>query len=326
MTLNQLRIIVAIVDAGFNITHAAERVHATQPGLSKQLKQLEDYLGLSLFIRRGKSIQGLSAAGQKILDHARCVIGEVRQIRDLAANLRNSRQGALRIATVHTPARYVLPPVLAQLRVQLPDVSIDIEPAEEEDALRRLQRGQADVALISTCGSTPENVDARPAYHWHRVVLVPHGHALASLPRRLTLRDLASHPLISYRSSRCPDSSLQREFSRQGLKPEVAFTARDADVIKAHVRQGLGVGLVASVAIEDDDHRDLAVLDVAHLFPRCTTWIVLRRGDVVPHYVTAFIKLLAGNAPLTLDITPPAPPEKPRWRPVPTTAHAVALA
>jgi len=297
MTLNQLRIVVAIVDAGFNITHAAERVHATQPGLSKQLRQLEDYLGLTLFVRHGKSIQGLTPAGRQIIEHAREALGHARQIRDLAANLRNARAGSLRIAAVHTPARYVLPPVLAELRARLPDVSVDIEPAEQDEALQRLLRGAADVAIVSTCGASPEGVDARPAYHWHRVALVPRGHALAALGRPLTLRDLAAHPLISYRSSRCPDSSLQHAFQLQGLAPDIAFTARDADVIKAHVRAGLGVGLVASVAIEAGDRGDLVVLDVAALFPRCTTWVALRRGDVIPRYVAVFVELLTRNAP-----------------------------
>jgi DNA-binding transcriptional LysR family regulator len=331
MTLNQLRIVVAIVDAGFNITHAAERVHQTQPGLSKQLKQLEGYLGLTLFVRRGKSIKGLTEGGQSILEHARRVIGEVRQIRSLAANLRDARQGALRIATVHTPARYLLPPVLAELRAKLPEVSVDIEPAEEEEALQRLKLGQADVAIVSTCAAPPAGVDARPAYHWHRVAIVPRTHRLAALTRKLTLADLAPEPLISYRSSRCPDSSLRAAFSAAGLEPNVAFTARDADVIKAHVRAGLGVGLVASIAITPEDREQLVLFDVSHLFLRCTTWLALRQGEVVPRYVAEFLALVARHAP---DQAQPeaaaraAPaPAKPRWRlnPAPISAAAHAL-
>jgi DNA-binding transcriptional LysR family regulator len=225
---------------------------------------------------------------------------------------------------VHTPARYVLPPVLAELRAKLPDVSVDIEPAEQEEALQRLQRGQADVAIVSTCGAPPEQVDARPAYHWHRVALVPRGHALAALKRPLTLRDLAAHPLISYRSSRCPDSSLQHAFHQQKLTPDLAFTARDSDVIKAHVRAGLGVGLVASVAIDDEDRADLAVLDVSALFPRCTTWVALRRGDVVPRYVAEFVALLTRHAP-AVDVAAAVAPAKPRWR-LATSAPLVAVA
>ncbi len=293
MTLNQLRIIVAIVDAGFNITHAAERVHATQPGLSKQLKQIEEYLGVSLFVRKGKSIQSLTPAGEGILVHARRVIVEVRQIRTVAANIKLAQAGALRVATVYTQARYVLPPVAAELRKRLPDVSIDIETGEHDEAIARLIRGDVDVAVFSTSGAAPEGVFAVPAYHWHRVALVPRNHALAKLKRAITLADLAAYPLISYSSSRLPTSSLLHAFTAEGLEPNVAFTARDADVIKAHVRAELGVGLIAGVAVEGVDHDDLAVLDVSALFPRCTTWIALRRNDVVPHFVAEFISLYA---------------------------------
>jgi LysR family transcriptional regulator, cys regulon transcriptional activator len=293
MTLNQLRIIVAIVDAGFNITHAADRVHATQPGLSKQLKQIEEYLGVSLFVRKGKSMQGLTPAGEAILVHARRILAEVRQIRTVAANLKQSQVGSLRVATVYTQARYVLPPVAAELRKRLPDVSIDIETGEHDEAIARLTRGDVDVAVFSTSGAAPEGVFAIPAYHWHRVALVPKDHPLAELKRLITHADLAEYPLISYRSSRLPTSSLLHAFADHGITPNVAFTARDADVIKAHVRARLGVGLIAGIAVEAVDADDLAVLDVSALFPRCTTWIALRRNDVVPHFVAEFISLYA---------------------------------
>lgn len=293
MTLNQLRIFVAIVDAGFNITHAADRVHATQPGLSKQLKQIEEYLGVTLFVRKGKSIQQLTPAGEAILVHARRVQAEVRQIRTVAANIKQSQIGSLRVATVYTQARYVLPPVAAELRRRLPEVSIDIQTGEHDEAIARLARGDVDVAVFSTSGAPPEGVFAVPAYHWYRVAVVPRDHELARIGRPITHADLARYPLISYSSSRLPTSSLLQAFQERGLEPNVAFTARDADVIKAHVRARLGVGLIAGVAVEAIDHEDLAVIDVSALFPRCTTWIALRRHDVVPHFVAEFVSLYA---------------------------------
>lgn len=293
MTLNQLRILVAIADAGFNITHAAERVHATQPGLSKQLRQLEDYLGLVLFVRRGKSLLGLTAAGEPIVARARAILAEVRGIREVAANARNAERGELRIATVHTQARYTLPLALAELRRRLPDVSIRLEPGEHEDVLGQLARGEVDLGILNTSGDAPEGVTAIPASHWHRVALVPREHPLARKPGRITLRDLAAHPLVTYRSARGHESSLARAFAAQGLAPNIACTASDADVIKAHVRAGIGVGLVAAVAVDAADRDDLVELDVSLLLPRCTTWIVLRRADVVPRYVQEFIALFA---------------------------------
>jgi DNA-binding transcriptional LysR family regulator len=300
MTLNQLRIVVAIADAGYNITHAATLVHATQPGLSKQLKQLEDYLGHTLFVRQGKSIKGLTPAGERILVHARNAVTEARQIRTIAANLKRAPGGSLRIATVHTQARYVLPPVIGEIRKRWPDLSIDLSPGEQDEALARLKQGEVDVAVISTSGSVPQAVLAVPAYHWHRVAVVPRAHPLAQLRRPLEFADLAAYPLISYRSSRLPESSLHQAFADHDLAPDIVFTARDADVIKAHVRAGLGVGLIAAVAVEAKDHADLAVLDISKLFARCTTWIALRRGDVIPHYVRDFVSLYAPQVPTTL--------------------------
>jgi LysR family transcriptional regulator, cys regulon transcriptional activator len=293
MTLNQLRYLVAIADAGLNITLAAERVHATQPGLSKQLKQLEDELGFALFTRKGKSLSNITPAGEDVLVRARAILEEASNIRALAANLRNEAEGALRIGTVHTQARFVLPKVLAELRRRFPQVSMHLDPGSQEEIVERLRAGAVDVAILSSSGAAPSGVFALPAYQWDRVVVVPKDHALAKLARAPTLADIAAYPLISYESSLKPGSSFPRAFAAQGLTPNLACTARDADLIKTYVRAGMGVGILAAMAMESADRADLAVLPAVGLFERCTTWIAVRREAVLKRYLQEFIVLFA---------------------------------
>jgi LysR family cys regulon transcriptional activator len=292
MTLAQLRYLVAIADAGLNITQAAERVHATQPGLSKQLRQLEDELGFQLFVRKGKSLDSVTDAGHKVLERARIILAEAANIRAMAANLRNESRGELRIATTHTQARFALPGVLGALNTEYPDVSVHLQPGHDAEVLGLLESGKVDVAVVSTAGTPPTGGVALPAYHWQRVVLVPRQHALAAQRQPATLEDLAQLPLISYESSLKPDSSLRRAFDGAGLVPQIAMTASDADLIKTYVRAGLGVGVLAEMAMLPDDD-DLHIVPAGHLFPRCTTWIVLRRERVLRDYVLAFIHLFA---------------------------------
>lgn len=291
MNLTQLRFIVAIADANLNITHAAARVHATQPGLSKQLKLLEDELGFQLFSRRARSIEAITPAGEKVLQHARVILAEATNIRALAANLRGEARGELQIATTHTQARFVLPRLIAALKQRFPQVAVNVMPGSDAEALARHASGDADVTMVSSAQAPPPTDLALPIYTWHRVVLVPHGHALTALGRALTLADLSAHPLISYETSRDPESSLQRAFAEAGLTPDISITASGADLIKTYVRNGLGVGIVAEMAVEFGD-RDLVVLPARELLPTCTTWLLLRKDRVLREYADALIALL----------------------------------
>ena len=292
MTLNQLRYLVAIADAGLNITMAAERVHATQPGLSRQLKQLEDELGFPLFLRKGRSLAAITTPGVEVIARARKLLLEAGNIRALAANLRGEIQGELTIGTTHTQARYVLPPAIAPLRGQYPDVSIHIVPTGEGDALAELGRG-ADLALVSSSGRPPAAGIAVPLYAWRRVVVTPKDHPLTRLGRAPTLAELAREPIVSYESSLRPESSLRRAFADAGLEPRLAFTARDADLIKTYVRVGLGIGILAEMAIVPEQDADLALLPAAAYFAPCMAWGVLPRERVPRNYTLSLIALLA---------------------------------
>lgn len=319
MTLTQLRYLVAIADSGLNITVAAQRVHATQPGLSKQLKQLEDELGLRLFTRKGRTLEAITPAGAEIIERARAILAEAANIRALSANLRADHQGELRIATTHTQARYVLPTALAALKRRYPDVAVHLAPGGDAETLARLAHGDADIAILSSAGDPPTAEFILPLYRWNRVVLVPHGHGLARLERPMTLADLASHPLVSYESSRSSGSSLRAAFAAVGESPNIAFTARDADLIKTYVQNGLGVGVMAEMASIPDDAEHFLALPTDGLLPMCTTWLMLRNDRVLRDFALALIvrlvpglhgrdlrRALAGEQTLMID--------PPHWR------------
>ncbi|PZU25306.1 MAG: CysB family transcriptional regulator, partial [Stenotrophomonas sp.] len=236
MTLTQLRYLVAIADAELNITLAATRVHATQPGLSKQLKQLEDELGFLLFVRKGRSLESVTPAGEEVINRARSVLAEANNIRTYAANQRRESHGQLILTTTHTQARFVLPPAVARIKLAYPQVSVHLQQAAESDALDLLSQGDADIAIISTAGGEPSTGIAVPLYRWRRLVLVPKGHPLDRAGITPDMAALASHPLISYESSTRTSSSLRRAFAALDLEPDLTLTALDADLIKTYVR------------------------------------------------------------------------------------------
>lgn len=293
MTLTQLRYIVAIADAGLNITLAAENVYATQSGISKQLKQLEGELGFQIFTRRGKSLDAITPAGAQVLERARIILNEAHNIRALASNLREEAHGELALATTHTQARFVLPEPIAKLKQRYPELSVHIRPQGESRVISLFENGEVDLAIVSTSGAEPEGGIAVPLYRWHRRAVVPRGHALARLNRPLQLADLAEHPLVSYESSLQAESSLRRAFAAAELTPRVACTSADADLIKTYVLAGLGVGILAEMALTPADAPELAVLDIDTLLPVCTSWLVLRRDRVLRSYVGQLARLIA---------------------------------
>jgi len=292
MTLTQLRYLVAIADAQLNITQAALRVHATQPGLSRQLRQLEDELGFLLFVRKGRSLESITPAGEEVIARARTLLAEAGNIRAYAANQRRENRGQLVLATTHTQARFVLPPVVAQIKQSYEQVRIRLQQAAEGDALDLLSQGDADIAIISTAGSIPTTGVAVPLYRWRRLVIVPRGHALDQGKQVPDLTDLAAYPLISYESSTRAHSSLRRAFAQQSLEPDLTLTALDADLIKTYVRTGLGVGLLAEMAVSASD-TDLRAWPAPRAIPECITWAVLPRERVLRDYALELVQALA---------------------------------
>lgn len=292
MTLTQLRYLVAIADADLNITLAATRVHATQPGLSKQLKQLEDELGFLLFVRKGRSLESVTPSGAEVIARARAVLAEANNIRTFAANQRRESQGELIVATTHTQARFVLPPAIARIKQAYPQVGVHLQQAAESRALDLLSAGDADIAVISTAGSVPQAGIAVPLYRWRRLVLVPRGHVFDANNAAPGMAELAQQPLISYESSTRPESSLQRAFASVGLEPQIALTALDADLIKTYVRAGLGVGLLAEMAVGAADS-DLRGWPAPKEISECIAWAVLPRERVLRDYALDLVSAIA---------------------------------
>lgn len=293
MKLQQLKYLIAIVDNGLNITAAAEKLYTSQPGVSKQLKLLEEELGLQLFIRKGKSLGSVTAAGKHVLARARVIMQEVENIRSLASDYYQEEEGSLSIATTHTQARYVLPDVIREFRKRYPKVSLNLHQGTSEQIADMMSENEIDFAIATGAQDLFSDLLLLPSYRWDRKIVVPKNHELASLNRKLTLEDLAQYPLVTYVFSFGGQSSLKRAFADKGLEPDVVFTARDADVIKTYVRMGLGVGIVASMAEDCDDQKDLTAIDAEGLFPRSTTWIGFRKDIVLRRFMLDFVQLFA---------------------------------
>ena len=293
MKLQQLKYLLAIVDNGLNITAAAERLYTSQPGVSKQLKLLEEELGLQLFTRKGKSLGGVTAAGEQVIDRSRLIMQEVDNIRSLASDYYHEEEGTLSIATTHTQARYVLPDVIREFRKRYPKVSLNLHQGTSEQIADMVAANEIDFAIATGSRELFSNLLLVPSYHWDRKIIVPKEHELAKLDGKASLHDLAKYPLVTYVFSFGGQSSLKRAFADEGLEPDVVFTARDADVIKTYVRMGLGVGIVASMAEDCDDKKDLAAIGAEGLFPRSTTWIGFRKETVLRRYMLDFVQLFA---------------------------------
>ncbi|MBT8090578.1 MAG: HTH-type transcriptional regulator CysB [Gammaproteobacteria bacterium] len=293
MKLQQLKYLLAIADNGLNITAAAERLYTSQPGVSKQLKLLEQELGLQLFTRKGKSLDGITSAGEQVIERARIIMQEVENIRRLASDYYQEEEGSLSIATTHTQARYVLPEIIREFRNRFPKIGLNLHQGTSEQIADMVAANNIDFAIATGSTDLFSELMLVPAYRWDRSIIVPTEHELAKHDRKLTLHDLAQYPLVTYVFSFGGQSSLKKAFENEGLEPDVVFTARDADVIKTYVRMGLGVGIVASMAADCADKKDLVAIDAEGLFPRSTTWIGFRRDAVLRRYMVEFMQLFA---------------------------------
>lgn len=291
MKLHQLRYLVAVVESGLNITAAAQRLHTSQPGVSKQLKLLEDELGFQIFLREGRALTRITPIGAQIVERAQRILAEIKSIRRLSEDLRNESGGSLSIGTTHTQARYVLPEVIRGFRERWPDVKLHLHQGTSEQIAAMMAADQIDFAIATGSRDLFPDTTLLPVYRWHRTVAVPQGHPLTR-EKKLTLKALAQYPIITYTFSFTGPSSLNEIFAAAGIEPNVALTARDADVIKTYVRLGLGVGIVATVAIEPGVDTDLVALDASHIFPTHTTWIGFRRGTLLRKYMYEFLHAL----------------------------------
>ncbi|WMS88246.1 LysR substrate-binding domain-containing protein [Pleionea litopenaei] len=292
MKLQQLRYLLAIAENGLNITAASEKLYTSQPGVSKQLKLLEEELGLRLFSRNGKSLDGITYAGNLVLEKAANIMHEVENIKQLAHELQNEQEGSLSIGTTHTQARYVLPDILQEFRKRYPDVKLNLHQGTSEQISEMMRNGLIDFAIASSSGAKNSDTVSLPCYHWDRAILMPKDHPLTKLDD-IELKDLIQYPIITYVFNQNGHSSFRDTFAREGLSPNIAITARDADVIKTYVRKGLGIGIAASMAYDPETDDDLVAVSTHDILPSCTTWVGFREEQYIRSYMYDFIEMLS---------------------------------
>jgi LysR family cys regulon transcriptional activator len=292
MKLHQLRYLAAVAQSGLNITAAAQKLHTSQPGVSKQIKLLEDELGFQIFVREGRNLTRITPAGQQVIDRALRILQEAQSIKDLSTELRDEGRGALSIGTTHTQARYVLPDVIHKFRDRYPQVRLNLHQGTSEQIAEMVAHDRIDCAIATGSTHLFSDLTLLPCYRWHRTAIVLKDHPLVKAGK-LTFATLAKYPLITYTFSFAGPSSLHEAFAKADLTPNIAITARDADVIKTYVRLGLGVGIVASMAISPAEDGDLVAIDASHLLAPHVTWIGFRRGTLLRKYMYDFAQLLA---------------------------------
>ncbi len=293
MKLHQLRYICEVADRHLNVSDAADAMHTSQPGVSKQIRLLEAELGVPIFSRTGKRLTAVTEPGAEVIRAARRALHEVENIRRIGADYRGEGSGDLRIATTHTQARYVLPPVIQQFRQRHPRVRLQLRQGSPEQICEMAAKGEVDLAIATEAVAASEGLVALPCYRWHHCVVVPVGHPLLEIPEPLSLQDLVAHPIVTYDFAFAGRSLLSQTFEEAGLTPEVVLTALDSDVIKTYVELGLGIGLLANVAFDPERDTGLRSISTSHLFPASTTWVGIRHGTYLCGHLYDFIELFA---------------------------------
>ena len=292
MKLQQLRFLSAIAKHNLNISEAAERLYTSQPGVSKQIKLLEEELGLELFNRSGKHLTQVTAAGHEVIRRADTILQEVANIKRLAEEHRDDKRGKLDIATTHTQARYTLPDVVDQFRQQYPDVVLHLHQGTPRLISEMAVSGAVEFAVATEALALYSDLIMVPCYSWNRCIVVPEQHPLAQASK-LSLELLGQYPIVTYVQGLTGRGHMDRAFEEAGIEPELVFTATDADVIKTYVRLGLGVGVIARMAYLEKQDQDLVKIDAGHLFEPSITKIAFRRGMYLRGYMYRFMELFA---------------------------------
>ena len=299
MKLQQLRYIWEVVRHGLNVSATAESLYTSQSGVSKQIRQLEDELGVQIFQRSGKHLVDVTPAGAAIVDVAGRILGDVENVRRIAQDYRDDARGSLTIATTHTQARYVLPATIKRFIANYPDVALHMHQGTPMQISELASNRNVDFAIATEALELFDELVMLPCYRWNRSIVVPADHPLNTV-EPLTLQAIAEYPIVTYVFGFTGRSQLDKAFAAAGLDPQVVFTAVDADVIKTYVRLGLGVGIIATLAFDEHEDRGLHALRADHLFDYSVTKIGFRRGAFLRAYMYDFIKLFAPH--LTRDL------------------------
>jgi LysR family cys regulon transcriptional activator len=292
MNLQQLHFLNEIVRSGLKISKAAESLYISQPGISKQIKQLEDELGVQIFVRNGKRIVALSEPGKAVLEIAQRMLHDAGNLKQVAQEFHSQDSGNLIIATTHTQARYALPPVVKQFIKRYPKVKLGLHQGNPTQIAEQVLNLEADIAIATESLSNYDKLLTLPCFDWHHCVVVPPKHPLLN-ENKLTLAKIAQYPIVTYDFAFSGRSKIDAAFAEANIEPNIALTAIDADVIKTYVELGLGIGILAELAFIPGRDRHLHMIETKHLFKPNTTKIAFRKNEYLRGYAYDFIEMFA---------------------------------
>lgn len=292
MNLQQLRYLREIARQGLKISDAADALYTSQPGISKQIKLLEEELGIEIFVRNGKRIVAITEPGKAILGIAERILLEADNLKQVGQEFQDQDSGQLTLATTHTQARYALPPVVKQFIKRYPKVKLGLHQGNPTQIAEQVLSGEADVAIATESLSLYDGLITLPCYEWHHCVVVPPKHPLLD-EKKLTLAKLAQYPVITYDYAFSGRGKIDDAFAAAGIAPNIALTAIDADVIKTYVELGLGVGILAEISFIPERDRHLRKIEASHLFKANTTRLAIRKNEFLRGYTYDFIELFA---------------------------------
>jgi LysR family cys regulon transcriptional activator len=290
MNFQQLRIIRETARCNFNLTEVGNALFTSQSGVSKHIKDLEDELGVELFVRRGKRLLGLTDPGSELLVFAERILLNANNIKNLAEQYSKRDEGQLTVIATHTQARYALPKVITEFKKLFPKVHLKLHQAGPDEIVSMLLSGDADIGVATEALADVTRLDSFPYYSWHHAVIVPVGHPLEK-ETELTPEALAEYPIVTYHEGLTGRATIDRSFANAGITPDIAMSALDADVIKTYVELGMGIGIIASMAFNPAKDTDLRLLKCDHLFDSNTTYIALRHGHYLRSFAHRFIEL-----------------------------------
>jgi len=293
MTLTQFKYLISVVDNKLNISKAAEFSNTSQPGISKQIKLLEDELGAHLFIRKGKKIESLTPLGERVTTYARKILQDVENIKVIGNQISKVDEGVMTVAATSAQARYVLPEVVKVFKEDYPKIKLELKLGSSEQIIEMVKNNEVDFAIATDLIDLSDELVLLPAYHWFNAIIAPLDHPLKKHMKNLSIKRIAKEPLVTYAFSVGPDTSFTETFRNNKLEPNIVFAARDADIIKTYVKMGMGVGVISGMAYECDDNEEFIAVSGENIFPKCTTYFGFRRGMVLSRYAMSFINLFS---------------------------------
>jgi LysR family cys regulon transcriptional activator len=297
MKLQQLKCIHQIVNSEFNVSRAAENLHTSQPGVSKQVQLLEDEIKIKIFSRNGKRLVGLTEPGKHVYEAIKEILKKVKNIKHVSDNYSKSNKATFTIATTHTQARYKLPKVVEWFMKKYPDIKLNIHQGNPLQVTQQVESGEADIGIATESIGLNDKIFSIPCYNWNRILITPKNHELTSQIEPISLQELSKYPVITYDYAFTGSTGVSKAFKQAHISPNIVLTAIDADVIKTYVKLNLGIGLVAEMAYDINKDSDLSEIDVSHLFPVSTTLLGFRKDLFVRTFVFDFIQKFTGLSP-----------------------------